>query len=60
MGLLVVLGLLIIGRRQLFISRMERLRNAYQQAQSVKAKLDDIQITDQKTKLSNPKVIKWS
>ena len=60
MGLLVVLGLLIIGRRQLFISRMERLRNAYQQAQSVKARLGDIQSTDRKAKLSDPKVIKWS
>ena len=62
LGMLVVLGLLVFGRRQLFMIQMKRLRNAYhQQAQSVKAKLDDIQSAkDRKAEPSNPEVIKWS
>ena len=60
LGLLVVLGLLVFGRRQLVMARVRSIRAAYQQTQAAKAKLGNVQTPDGKAKLSNPEVIKWS
>jgi hypothetical protein len=60
LGLLVVLGLLVFGRRQLVMARARSIRAAYQQTQVAKAKLGNVQTPDGKGKLSNPEVIKWS
>ena len=60
LGLLVVLGLLVFGRRQLVMARVRSIRAAYQQTQAAKAKVGNVQTPDGKSKLSNPEVIKWS
>ncbi len=60
LGLLVIFGLLIFGRRQLVMARVRSVRAAYQQTQAAKSKLDDVQTPDGKTSLSKPEVIKWS
>ena len=60
LGLLMVLGLLVFGRRQLVMARVRSIRAGYQQTQAAKAKLGNVQTSDGKAKLSNPEVIKWS